>query len=69
MLSQGDQGGKNSLKINSQKIRLPRLDFIPRKQNVRVYKGKNSFEEAYHSTVLLQISFRHLKLIYIFEER
>jgi len=31
-LSQEDQGCKNSLKINSQKIRLPELDFLPRKE-------------------------------------
>jgi hypothetical protein len=28
--------------------------------NKGVNKGKNSFEEDYHNTVLLQISFRHL---------
>jgi len=33
ILSQEDHGGKNSLKINSQKIRLPELDFVPRKQS------------------------------------
>jgi hypothetical protein len=68
ILSQEDQGCKNSLKINSQKIRLPELDFVPRKQKGCSYIGKNIFEEGYNNTVLLQMSFRYLKRIYMFAE-
>ena len=49
ILSQEDQGGKNSLKINHKKFDY--LSWISYQESKKgVYEGKNSFEEECHNT-------------------